>query len=265
VGFVRWAGKTIGRQDVELTHQVARLTELLAQNNELHQRVQRAASNATALNERFLRRISADLHDGPTQELGVALLRLDRVMSQNEVCRLNNPSFNCNEQLPIIQTSLQQALQEMRAIAAGFGLPQLERLSLAELLRRVVRSHEQRTGTKVALRYDNIPEQTDLPIKITIYRLIQEALNNAHRHAGGVGQQVYFRNEASNMLIEVSDQGPGFDVNKPIDWTEHLGLSGMRERVESLGGLFEIDTEAGRGTRVIARLPLQPAGETIHG
>ncbi|MEP7133688.1 MAG: sensor histidine kinase [Chloroflexota bacterium] len=265
VGFVRWADHTIGRQEVELTHQVTRLTELLAQNNELHQRVQRAAANTTALNERFLRRISADLHDGPTQELGVALLRLDRVMSQNEVCCLNNPNFQCNEQLPIIQTSLQQALQEMRAIAAGFGLPQLESLTLAELLKRVVRAHEQRTETKVALSYDNIPEQTDLPIKITVYRLIQEALNNAHRHAGGVEQQVQIKDDLHNILIEVSDQGPGFDITKPVDWNEHLGLSGIRERVESLGGLFKIETEAGRGTKVIARLPLQPAGENIHG
>ena len=265
VWFVRWADHTIGWQEIELTHQVARLTELLAQNSELHQRVQRAAANATALNERFLRRISADLHDGPTQELGVALLRLDRVMSQNEVCCLNNPNFQCNEQLPIIQTALQQALQEMRAIAAGFGLPQLESLTLAELLKHVVRSHELRTETTVALRYDNIPEQTELPVKIALYRFIQEALNNAHKHAGGMEQQVQVKNETNNLLIEVSDKGPGFNSTKSIDWNEHLGLSGMRERVESLGGLFNIESETGRGTKAIARFPLQPVGENIHG
>jgi signal transduction histidine kinase len=265
VWFVKWADRKIDQQEVELTQQVTRLTDLLAQNNELHQRVQRAAANATALNERFLRRISADLHDGPTQDLGVALLRLDRVMSQNETCRLSNPNIGCNAQLPIIQNSLQQALQEMRAIAAGFGLPQLESLTLTELLKRVVRSHEQRTSTKVALRYDNIPEQTDLPIKIALYRFIQEALNNAHKHAGGMEQQVQIKNEASSLLIEVSDQGPGFNVTKSIDWDQHLGLSGMRERVESLGGLFKIESETGCGTRVIAQLPLQPVGEIIHG
>jgi signal transduction histidine kinase len=265
VGFVRWADNTIGRQEIELTYQVTQLTELLAQNNELHQRVQRAAANATELNERFLRRISADLHDGPTQELGLALLRLDRVMSQNEVCRLKDPNLTCNEQLPVIQTSLQQALLEMRAIAAGFGLPQLEGLTPEELLKRVVRSHEQRTGTKVMLSLDNLPDQTDLPIKITVYRVIQEALNNAHRHAGGIGQQVRVKNEVNYMLIEVSDQGPGFDVDKSIDWEEHFGLLGMRERVESLGGLFNIESETGRGTRVIAQIPLQPIGENVHG
>ena len=81
VGFVRWTSNTIGRQEIELTRQVQRLTELLAQNGELRERVQRAAANATAVNERFLRRISAELHDGPVQELGAALLRMDRVWS----------------------------------------------------------------------------------------------------------------------------------------------------------------------------------------
>jgi signal transduction histidine kinase len=265
VGFVRRADTTIRKQEAELTQQVDRLTELLAQNKELHQRVQRAAANATALNERFLRRISADLHDGPTQVLGLALLRLDRVVGQNEVCRLQNPGAACNEQLPIIQTSLQQAMQEMRAIAAGFGLPQLENLSFAELLKRVVRSHEQRTGTRVEVSYDPIPEPLDLPIKIAAYRLIQEALNNAYRHAAGIGQSVRIEHTADSLVICVSDQGSGFDVARQLGWGEHLGLSGMRGRVESLGGSFRIESEAGHGTRVTAQLPLQPVGEVNHG
>ena len=265
VGFVRRADTTIRKQEVELTHQVARLTDLLAQNKELHQRVQRAAVNATALNERFLRRISADLHDGPTQSLGLALLRLDRVLSQNDLCRLANPGLTCNEQLPVIQTSLQQALHEMRAIASGFGLPQLEYLSFAELLKRVVRSHEQHTGTKVELQHEQSREQLELPIKIAAYRFIQEALNNAYRHAAGLGQRVQVRKEENGILIEVSDDGPGFDVAKPIDWEQHLGLLGMRGRVESLGGSFRIESVVNRGTRVSAWLPLQPAGEITYG
>jgi signal transduction histidine kinase len=265
VGFVRWADRTIRKQELELTIQVDRLTELLAQNDELHRRVQRAAANGTALNERFLRRISADLHDGPTQELGLALLRLDRVVSQSETCRFSNPSITCNEQLPIIQTSLQQALQEMRAIAAGFGLPQLESLSLAELLKRVVRSHEQRTGTPVALQYDDFSGQIELAVKIAAYRLIQEALTNAYRHAGGIGQKVLVKIEAGSLWIEVSDQGSGFDGVKPVDWEQHLGILGMRERVESLGGTFQIQSGTASGTRVTASLPLQPTGEGVHG
>ncbi len=190
VGFVRWTSNTIGRQEIELTRQVQRLTELLTQNGELRERVQRAAANAAAVNERFLRRISAELHDGPVQELGAALLRMDRVIGQNQTSLALIPDGIYQEQLPAIQTSLQNAIQEVRALASGLGLPQLEGLGLEEVLRRVVNSHERRTGTKVKLTTADLPEQADLSVKITVYRIVQEALNNAFRHAGGAGQAV---------------------------------------------------------------------------
>ena len=265
VGFVRWTSNTIGRQEIELTRQVQRLTELLAQNGELRERVQRAAANATAVNERFLRRISAELHDGPVQELGAALLRMDRVVGQNQTgpAPISNNAYQ--EQLPAIQTSLQNAIQEVRSLASGLGLPQLEGLKLEEVLARVVNSHERRTGTKVNLTTAGLPEQAELSVKITVYRIVQEALNNAFRHAGGVGQSVSAKGEAGQIEIEVSDQGPGFDVNQSIDWEDHLGLAGMRERVESQGGAFNVESRIGHGSRVIVSLPLQPMSEETHG
>ena len=76
-GFVRRASDTIQGQQAELTVQVTQLRELLAQNQKLSEQVQRSAARTTAINERFLRRIGAELHDGPAQDLGLALLRLD--------------------------------------------------------------------------------------------------------------------------------------------------------------------------------------------
>ncbi|HEX5500555.1 MAG TPA: hypothetical protein VFX03_15070, partial [Thermomicrobiales bacterium] len=81
--FVRRASDTIARQQRALSSQVARLTDLLRQNDELHERVRGAAARTTALNERFLRRFSAELHDGPAQEIGLALLRLDHVAERS--------------------------------------------------------------------------------------------------------------------------------------------------------------------------------------
>ena len=265
VGFVNWAGNTIGKQKTELTHQVAQLTELMSQNDELHGRIKRAAANATALNERFLRRTSAELHDGPTQELSLALLRLGHVIGQNETARTKPAAGNIHEQLPLIQDSLNNALTEIRSIATGLGVPQLENMALSEVLARAIRSHERRSGTKVSLEAQGLPEQAALPLKITVYRLVQEALNNAQRHAQGKGLQVMASCENNELSVEISDQGPGFDVTKPIDWDEHLGLAGMRERVESLGGRFRIESEIGKGTRVIARLMLQESGVLADG
>lgn len=257
VGFFRQARNMIGRKELALKNQVAQLNEVLSQNAELDQRVRRATANAATLNEGLLRRTSVELDSGPVQEIGLALLRLDRVIEQNETCRLVNPNSHCNENLPIVRISLQTALQEIRALTSGLGLPQLGSLTLPEVFTKAVLAHELRTGTKVTLRMSDLPDETTLPIKITTYRVVQEALNNAHRHANGTGQQVQATFTENQLQIEILDRGPGFDVSHPVEWDDHLGMVGMRERIESLGGIFAIESKINEGTKIIARLFLQ--------
>jgi signal transduction histidine kinase len=262
--FVRGASSTITRQRRELRDQVTRLTELLIQNQELDDRVRRAASRSTTLNERFLRRISAELHDGPAQDLGYSLLRMDGVIAHAEnPLTVQQDGYSSKRELEDIQDSLQRAMQEIRAISAGMGLPELDQLSLPETLERAVRAHERRTNKPVNRAYGTIPDQACLPSKITLYRVIQEALNNSFRHAAGIGQKVQASSNGNMLDIEVSDLGPGFDIEQRIDQEIHLGLSGIRERVESLGGLCQIISELGKGTRILARIPLQ-AVENNH-
>jgi signal transduction histidine kinase len=174
------------------------------------------------------------------------------------------PIFECNDHLATVQTSLQIALSEMRSIAASIGLPQLDTLTLSETFTRVVRAHEKRTRSQVKLDIGNLPSQTTLLNKITVYRIVQEALNNAYNHAGGVGQQVRVTREENYMKIEVSDEGPGFDVARPLEWENHLGLEGMRERVEGLGGVYKIESGINKGTKIIARLFLH-SGDDLDG
>jgi signal transduction histidine kinase len=262
-GFVRRTSDTISRQQTELTSQVHQLRELLGQNQELHERARRAARRTTALNERFLRRISAELHDGPAQDLGLALLRLDHLRPRAELAAAagSNPAPAGPPDFHVVQRSLQHALQEIRAISAGMGLPELGNLTLSETVVRAVRSHEQRTGTRVALDLDGLPADATLPLKITVYRIVQEALNNAFRHAGGADQQIHMRYTSNLLSLIIADHGPGFCEPSAGEWDNHLGLAGMRERVESLGGIFRVESEVGKGTRVIAQLPLD-SGQT---
>lgn len=261
--FVKWTSDTIARQQNALNAQVVQLTDLLRQNDELHERVRRAAASVATHNERSLRRISAELHDGPAQDMSLAALGLGDVIKQNSmVCPLAvSNECPCGKPLTSIHTSLQRALKDMRAIAAGLGLPQLQELNLAETVIRAVRSHERRSGTKVLLTMDGRLEQGALPLKITVYRFIQEALNNAYRHAGGAGQQVQVNAGTDHLYVEVLDQGPGFNVGQVAQQDERLGLAGMRERVESLEGIFHLESEVGRGTKVTARFSLR----TIEG
>jgi signal transduction histidine kinase len=256
-GFVRRASDTIRRQQTELGNQVAQLKELLAQNEDLHERVRRAARRTTALNERFLRRFSAELHDGPAQDLGLALLRFDQLWPHAEAAqRIQNSESTAPSDFHTVHSSLHHALQEIHAISAGMGLPELENVTLAETVVRAVRAHERRTATQVALNMNALPENAPVPVKITVYRIIQEALSNAYRHAHGIDQQVDVSCTGSQLNLTIADRGPGFDKTYAAQWDEHLGLAGMRERVESLGGVFQIESQPGCGTRVIVRLPL---------
>lgn len=264
-GFVRRASDTITQQQAELGRKVTQLTELLAQNRELNERVRRASGSVALLNESYLKRVGSELHDGPAQDLGLSILKLDALVGRIEARPQEQVDRGVLDQLTGVETSLQNALKEMRGIATGLSLPQLIELSLPETVTRVVRTHERHTGTQVDLELGPVPDQIALPIKITVYRLIQEALNNAFRHAGGAGQRVRVYSEEDRIGVEVSDQGPGFHPEQASGWDGHLGISGMRERVESLGGQFEIESEIGQGTTIIAHLPCQIEGGTQDG
>jgi signal transduction histidine kinase len=257
-GFVQQASDTIERQRMTLNDQISRLTELLAQNKELHDRVRRAAGSVATLNERFLRRIGSELHDGPAQDLGLVLLKLDALIGPSEQSQVA-PGFA--EELNNIQSSLQNAQKEVRAISSGLSLPQLAELSLPETVIRAVRAHERRTGSRVKLDVTTLPEQAALPVKITVYRVIQESLNNSYRHAGGANQWIRVFMDGDFLALEVSDDGPGFVPQPSATFNGHLGLVGMRERVESLGGTFSVQSELGKGTQVTARLALPPGAE----
>lgn len=258
-GIVQRGSNTIVRQQRDLRDKVERLTALLAENDNLHQRVHRAATRTTTLNERYRRRLSAELHDGPAQELSLALLRLDSIMAYCAVCSRQGDGGISHQaaDLDRIQSSLTQALKEIRVISSGLRLPELDELTLAEAAMRVINLHERRTETKVARSFGDLPAQVPLPVKITLYRVIQEALNNAYRHADGVGQEVEIGGTPRELRIVIRDRGPGFDGVAVPDSDEHLGLIGMRERVESIGGVFRVDSVPGHGTSVIALLPLE--------
>lgn len=246
--FVRRASDTIEHQQTELSDQMVQLRQM-------HERVRRAAARTTALNEQFLRRISAELHDGPVQELALALFRVDDLTAESP----SEQPANCEHEqtLPLIAGYLRDALNEIRAISTGLGVPELNQLSLEETLRRAVRAHERRTKTQVAVEVGALPANVPLSIKITVYRVLQEALNNASRHAAGASQHVRLVTDGAELRLQVSDKGPGFSGKLQNGEEAHLGLIGMRERVESLGGWFRVESESGDGTQIDARLPLQ--------
>ncbi|MBB4166303.1 sensor histidine kinase [Rhizobium sp. BK538] len=235
--------RTIEEQRRALRRRIDDLSALLSQNQALRARVQRASQRAAALNESHLRRIGADLHDGPAQLVAFASLRLDSNMLVDPA----TPATLREREIAAIKASLDEAMHEIRTICNGLVLPQIEAASLPEILERGVRAHEQRTGSRVDLSIAEAPEHLSPSAKICIYRFVQEGLNNGYRHGGGIEQRVVHRMEGDRISIEVSDGGSGFN---PDDvGPTSLGLAGLRERIESLGGTFHLQSSA-QGTIV---------------
>jgi len=217
-------------------------------------------SRTVSTNELFLRRVGMELHDGPAQLIGLALLRLDalRPRPNTERGRMTIHEFDR------IQNALREALAEIRLISAGLVLPELDSVSAKEALVLAARNHERRTGTRVKCTFSGDPPKLATPIVSCLYRVAQEALNNAFRHAGGADQTLRGTFEPDLVKLEISDGGPGFDPNSVPD-KYSLGLRGMRDRVASLGGQFEIHSKPGSGTRLVVRFELTSQDEAAYG
>jgi signal transduction histidine kinase len=245
-GIVYGGSRTIEEQRRQLTHQIGELEKFLNQNEELRQRLQQSNFRIAESNERILQRVGADLHDGPAQLISFALLRLnkllppgDRVSSENE-----------GEEIRRMRSALNDALTEVRNISTGLSLPRLGQASLHDTIALAVALHEDQTGSKVDLHTRKLPDVVPDSCKVCAYRFVQEALTNAYRHGGGRGQTVMAEG-GDKLVICVSDKGPGF--RSDLDDTTGLGLSGMRARVEAVGGELIIEPNTNPGARLTAR------------
>ena len=257
-GLVKRGSDTIARQELVLTRQVDELTDLLDQNAELGMRVHSAAERTTTLNERSMRRVSSDLHDGPGQTLSLALLRLDGLQKRAE--RGDPPSA---DDISAVEDVLREAMTDMRTVAAGLRLPELAPMGVRDVALRAAEDHERRSGTHVVLSVRDVPDEVPLPVKIALFRALQESLSNATRHGqsstvqvGLVGLTAVRPDALSSLELTVSDDGIGFDAAS-FGSDAGLGLAGIREQAEILGGSFAIDSTPGAGTRLVVRWPSQ--------
>ncbi len=259
-GLVRRGSQTIVAQRRELHERVAELSTLLERNAQLDARVRGSAARATAINERFLRRISADLHDGPGQDMGFALMHLENIANRNEPAPGATATRDVlQDDFRTIRSGLESALADLRSISAGLQLPEIDGLAVDEIAGRAVRDYERKTGAKVALATAGDAVDVSLPVKITLYRLLQESLANGYRHARGIDQRVVVSVAANELTVEISDGGPGFDTRETVV-DGRIGLAGMRERIQALGGSFELRSSPGHGTTIKAFLPTQVPG-----
>jgi len=243
--IVHRGSRTIENQKLSLKKRILELSDL-------RNRLKKASRRTTELNEQFLRQIGADLHDGPAQLLALALLRLDTLKSY--ISGGTQVTEGEKDDLKIVQRALDDALFDIRNISAGLVLPELDGLSLTEIITKAVRAHEHRTGTSIDLKFDNLPDYVGKSTQICLYRMVQEGLNNSYHHALKAQSSVSARHTDGVIEVEVADEGSGFDLSTIATSSAGLGLPGLRERIESIGGEFEVRSATGQGTQLFARL-----------
>ena len=201
--------------------------------------------------------MGADLHDGPAQLIAFALLKLEELTSEanSEKDRLAVGQS--------IKEPLQDALTEIRNLSGGLTLPGFEGLTTREVLDKAANSHRRRTDVQIHREFDQALSQTYLPesVLICVYRFVQETLNNSFQH--GQTEEVFLSANLSehSFTATVLDHGVGFNPDLIDRETHCLGLAGMRERIESVGGTFSIISQLGEGTRACASFSLDTQHE----
>ena len=253
--IVRRGSFTIARQRRELSRRIAEAQTMAAQNEQLR-------LEANEANEELLGRIGSDIHDGPIQVLTLARFRLDEVAG---MWKAKNARPSTSDYLDEARNTLGESIAELRHLSTGLVLPELDELSPRQVIELVCERHESMTGTRVELHLDALPDALPLAMKICIYRIVQESLTNAFRHAGGRGQHVEAGLANNDLGLKISDQG-GDLVRQRHREPDHtrLGHRGIRNRVQAFGGTLEID-RTGIGTEVRVSLPLDHAGTALAG
>lgn len=242
-GIVLQGSRTIDLQQRKLSDRVNELSEL-------RNRLEKASRRSTELNESFLRRVGSDLHDGPGQLVALALLRLDRL---KDLYSTDQSAPTSNNDVEIVHDALAESLEEIRNISAGLTLPQLDGLNLQQSLQKAALAHSRRTSVIVEVQFDRVPDHIPQSIQICLYRFVQETLFNAFHHGGTDRAILESRYNDGLLEVTVSDPGVGFDLNTALNNSTGLGLSGLRQRIESVGGFFAITSREGEGTKVVAQ------------
>jgi two-component system nitrate/nitrite sensor histidine kinase NarX len=232
------AARPFSQEDVDLAVAFADQAALALENAQLRQQVKQAA----VLEERS--RLARELHDSVTQSLYSLTLLAEGWRRLAGSGRLEDAA----EPLAELGSIAQQALKEMRLLVHELRPPALEKQGLLGALHERLASVERRAGVDARLLADDVAELPG-PAQEVLYRIAQEALNNALKHAAATTVMVHVRSNTERAELEVVDNGQGFDP-ATMDERGGIGLTSMQERAEQQGGSLVIESAPGHGTRV---------------
>lgn len=232
------------QESAEAHRAAAEAEARLAQSRELNQIIQARIEQERAA-------IARELHDELGQQ--VTAIKSAGVLIAQRV-RGQDPSMEQAAGL-VVEAAGQIYGDVHRIIARMRPLP-LDQLGLADSLNELIGDWRmQHPGVQIALDVQRLPADLGDTLTTVAYRIVQEAVNNALRHAEASNIRIQIQSDGVDLLIRVTDDGRGL----PVDWRKpgHYGVRGMRERAVALGGSLELQKAEGGGVSVLARIPLQ--------
>ena len=230
--------RPLSPQDAELLNAIGLQVGVAIENTHLIERQKEAA----AVEER--QRLARDLHDAVTQTLFSASLIADVLPRIWE----RNPD-EARRRVEELRQLSRGALAEMRALLMELRPTALQEAPLPDLLRQLGDAFTGRARAPISLTADGSATEMPADVKVALYRIAQEALNNAAKHAGAKQVWVSLHCTPQRAILAVRDDGVGFEPDQVA--SNNLGLRIMRERAEAIGATLTVDSETGEGTEVI--------------
>jgi signal transduction histidine kinase len=206
-------------------------------------------AQVTAVQEEERQRIARELHDGLVPVLASLSIRLHTVGK-----RLDREEHPAAGEVKEIAEQAQASSRDIRHLIHDLRPVALDELGLVPALRQHLARCEQEHGLAINLIADE-RQRLAGPMETALFRIVQEAVNNVTQHAQAQHVSVTLDQNQEQVTLQVVDDGQGFNAQLPRSG-RHVGLWSMRERVEQLGGQFEVRSAPGKGTVVTAVIPL---------
>ncbi len=200
------------------------------------------------------RRVARDIHDGPAQMMANAVLQVEIV----EKLLVRDPSAAASE-MNDLRRIISDSLKDLRRIIFDLRPMILDDLGLAPALRRYTDDFTSRHSLPVEMKVLGVETRIDPIVEVALFRIVQEALHNARKHALASRVVVTLGYGPDAVGVSIEDDGKGFDptgVSRNWGQSDKFGLSGMRERAKLFGGSLDVDTAPGEGTKITVRIPV---------
>lgn len=223
----------------------------VTQEKLLQENLRLYARQITRAQEEERKRIARELHDDPIQAMVVLSRRIDDLATSDAL------DSKCEARLENIREEVDEILGKVRRFTQDLRPPTIDYLGLLPALRELVSQWESQSGIQCTLRITGIERHFIAEDELLIYRLVQEALNNVWRHSGAKKARVTVKFAEDKTTVEISDNGRGFEMEEGLKFVQSgkIGLAGMEERADLLGGTVDIRSGSGKGTKVVLDVP----------